>query len=459
MRPRATMSGQPAAPTVIILVDLAAMTAIGSMLAGIANRWRQPAVIGEIIAGILLGPTLLGALPGDLTSRLFPLQDRPFLTVLANIGLVLFMFVVGFDLDPAQMRKVRSAAATVALSSVALPFGLGIGTAILLYQFGGSVAGLTGHRIGIMPFVLFMGVAMSITAFPVLARILTGLEMHRSKLGTFVMTSAAGADVIAWALLALIAAIVAGGSLVRVLWLLGAMLAYTMLLAFVLRPLLRAVLLRLAGRKSNLPLLIIVVGLLMSAWITTLLGFQPIFGAFAFGMVMPREAVRAVAPEAPLLIEQASWLLVPVFFITTGLSVNLSNLGALGYLVALGIVVVASTGKFSAAAGVARLQGLDRRRATAIGVLMNTRGLTELVVIQVGITLGILTTRLASMMIIMAIVTTVAATPLFKRLYNARLQREDGHMIVQPGLAQAQQDWRDAGQTTAGHRTAGGEPV
>lgn len=416
----------------VMLLDLAVIIAAGSVLATVAARFDQPAVIGEIIAGILLGPTLLGALPGHLTTRLFPLPDRPFLTALADLGLVLFMFSVGYELDLGHLRRIRSAVAVVALSSVALPFALGAGLATLLYPGNEVVA---GHSVSRLAFVLFFGVATSITAFPVLARILTGLDVQRSQLGTFVMACAAGADVTAWAVLALVVAVAtdvpkphsSGGVGLHPFVVIGEMATYLVLLAFVVRPLLRAFLYtRLAARSNGkLPLLVIVVGLMLSAWFTTRLGFQPIFGGFAFGATMPRSAVRQVAPEVPLLIEQASQILVPVFFVTTGLSVNLSALGAKGYLEALVVIAVACAGKFGGAAGSAMLFGFDGRRASAVGVLMNSRGLTELVVLQVGLTLGILSERLESMMIIMAIVTTVAATPAFRWLYNERLQRED----------------------------------
>lgn len=418
------MTSSATADTAIVLLDLATIMAAGSVLGGLAVRYRQPAVIGEIIAGILLGPTLLGVLPGHLTARLFPLQGRPFLSVLASVGLVMFMFTVGFELDHGQMRQIRPAAAAVSLTSVALPFALGAALAELLYPANRLV---NGHEIGRVPFVLFLGVAMSITAFPVLARILTGLRLHRSRIGTFVMTCAAGTDVMAWAVLAVVVAIVAGGDQLHTIMRLAEMLLFVIVLAFGVRPLMRAILSarRIRHRPRNLPLLLIIVGLLLSAWVTTRLGFQPIFGAFAFGAVMPRETVQKVAPEVPLLAEQASQLLVPVFFVTTGLGVNLSNLGVAGYLLALLVIATASMGKFFGAAGSAMICGFDCRRAAAVGVLMNSRGLTELVVIQVGVALGILSQRLSSMLIIMAILTTIATTPLFRRLYDGRLRHED----------------------------------
>jgi K+:H+ antiporter len=414
-----------AADTAYVLLDLALMVAVGSWLSAIAVRWGQPAVIGEILAGIALGPTLLGLLPGHLSTRLFPVSGRPFLTVLANVGLVMFMFGVGFELDHRHLRQVRSSAAAVSLGSVALPFLLGIAVAPLLYPANRSVH---GHDVGRTSFLLFLGVAMSITAFPVLARIITGLGLHHRRIGTFAMACAAGADVMAWAALAIVVAVVEGHGRLNAVRLLGEMLAFTLMLAFVVRPLLRRVLAGGLGRRpgSRLPFILIVTGLFMSAWVTTKLGFQPIFGGFAFGAVMPKEAVTTAAPEVPLLIEKVAQLLVPIFFITTGLSVNLSGLGVQGLLELLIVLCAACTGKFIGSAVMARLRGFDGRWSAAIGVLMNSRGLTELVVIQVGASLGILTDRLYAVMIIMAIVTTVATAPLFRRLYNDRLQREDG---------------------------------
>jgi Kef-type K+ transport system membrane component KefB len=411
------MVSNPTAITTIVLLDLAVIIAAGSLFAKVVARYGQPAVIGEIIAGILLGPTLLGRLPGHLTTHLFPLEARPFLTVLADVGLVLFMFTVGFELDRGHVRRFRSATAIVSLSSVALPFLLGGGLALLLYPANRVVH---GQVIGKLPFVLFLGVAMSITAFPVLARILTGLKLHQSSLGTFVMSCAAGADVAAWAILAIVVALAADGDQVHTWLRLAEMALFIAVLAFGIRPPLKAALNRLAakGRGSRLPLIFIIVGLLLSACVTAWLGFKPIFGAFIFGALMPKESILKVDPEVPLVAEQASQLLVPVFFVTIGLSVNLSGLSASGYLLTLLVIVVASVGKFVGAGGSAMLCGSDRRRAAAIGVLMNSRGLTELVVIQVGVSLGILSEELSSILIMMAIVTTVAATPLFKWLYK-----------------------------------------
>ncbi|WP_433889035.1 cation:proton antiporter [Streptomyces sp. CA-111067] len=410
--------------TASVILGFATMTAVGGLLAGVAVRWRQPAVIGEIIAGILLGPTLLGLFPGNPTEVLFPLDARPFLSVLANVGLVLFMFGVGFELDLRNFRQIARPAVSVSAGSILLPLVLGAGLGVLVYPWH---KGDLKHSVGVLPFALFLGVAMSITAFPVLARILTGLKLHGSGLGAFVMACAALADVIAWALLAVVVALVGDGGWTRMAGKLGGMVLFGAALTIGVRPLLRWVLRLPAVRRhdGSAPLLILVVGLLLSSWVTARLGFHPIFGAFLFGAITPRDAVDEVAAETPILIEQTSQLLVPVFFITTGLSTDISALGGRGYLEVLFVLLVACAGKFAGAALAARACGMDARRSAATGVLMNSRGLTELVVLQVGLSLGVLDSRLASAMIVMAVVTTVIASPIFRGLYDRRLQSED----------------------------------
>jgi Kef-type K+ transport system membrane component KefB len=279
---------------------------------------------------------------------------------------------------------------------------------------------------------------MSITAFPVLARILTGLKLNRSGLGAFVMACAALADVIAWALLAVVVALVGDGGWSQMAGKLGGMVLFGAVLTTVVRPLLRWVLRSSLVRRhdGSAPLLVLVVGLLLSSWVTAKLGFHPIFGAFLFGAITPRDAVDEVAAETPILIEQSSQLLVPVFFITTGLSINISALGGRGYLEVVLVLLVACFGKFVGAALPARACGMDIRRSAATGVLMNSRGLTELVVLQVGLSLGVLDARLASAMIVMAVVTTVIASPIFRRLYDRRLQSEDETVLA--GFAEDQ---------------------
>jgi Kef-type K+ transport system membrane component KefB len=402
------------------MLDLAAMTAAGSVLSGLARRWGQPAVIGEIVAGILLGPTLLGLLPGHLPQHLFPPGGRPFLTVLANVGLVLFMFGVGLELDIGTLKSSGSSALAVSAVSTLVPLGLGIGLGFVFYPWN---RGSAHHPIHLLPFALFVGVAMSITALPVLARILTSLRIHDHGVGAFALTCAAASDLMAWSMLAIVVALTRGGGWTHVGWALAGITAFAAALVMVVRPLLR-VLLRWAPVRDHhgAPLLVLLVCLLLSAWATTRLGYHVIFGAFAFGLSVPREELRRAVPEAPLLVEQMSRLLVPIFFIITGLSVNIAELGGRGLIEAGLVLAAACLGKFAGAAGAARAYRIRGRKAATVGVLMNSRGLTELVVINIGISLGVLPPTLAAALVLMAIVTTVATTPLFKWLHDEKLE-------------------------------------
>ena len=411
--------------TSIILLDLAVITVVGGLLAALAVRLRQPAVIGEIVAGILLGPTLLGALPGHLTTTLFPVADRPVLTALADVGLVLFMFGVGYEVDFGSLRGAKRSVISTALAGVLLPFGLGVAVALLLY-------GEDGHGVDRLSFVLFLGVALAITAFPVLARIIGACNLTGTPFGAFMMSCAAGADVVAWAMLAFVTALITGHGLGNGLLHCALLLGYVLVLVLLVRPLLRWAMgldrLRRHGIGAAFP--IAVVGLFLSSWVTDRLGFQPIFGAFAFGAIFPRDVVRQVAPALPRLVARASLLLMPVFFVVAGLGADISGLSGRAWLDCLLVLVVASAGKFAGAASAARLTGSTPRRSAAIGVLMNCRGLTELVVIQVGVTLGVLDQQLTSIMIVMAVVTTVAATPLFRKLYHEPGQVAAGGAIT-----------------------------
>lgn len=420
------MGGSTAALTSVILLDLAVITLVGGLLSALAVRLRQPAVIGEIVAGILLGPTLLGALPGHLTTVLFLVAARPVLTALADVGVVLFMFGVGYEID----FRVRRAVAGTALASVLLPFGLGVALALLLYGEHGG--GLAGHGVDRTSFALFLGVALAVTAFPVLARIIAACGLAGTPFSTFTLSCAAVADVAAWAMLAFVTALITGHGLAGGAVRCAILLTYVLASVFAVRPALRRVLRAERVRRHRLGVAFpfAVIGVFLSAWVTSRLGFQPIFGAFVFGAVFPRDVVREAAPALPRLVVRASVLLMPLFFVSAGLSADISGLGGHEWLECLLVVAVACVGKFAGAAGAARLTGLPPRRAAAVGVLMNCRGLTELIVIQVGVTLGILDERLTSIMIVMAVVTTAVATPLFRKLYNDPDQVDRGGAIT-----------------------------
>jgi Kef-type K+ transport system membrane component KefB len=400
----------------LFLADLAIIILLAQLLGRVARRLGQPPVIGEIIAGILLGPTLFH---GRITAALFPATLRPPLTALANLGVVMFMFAVGYLLDLRLIRGHERAAASVSVSSIILPLSLGIGL--------GTWLASRHHVHQVLPFALFVGTAMSVTAFPVLARILTDRDMHRTRIGSIALASAAIDDVLAWALLSAVAAIADAGS--QPLRLLLAPV-YVGVMLFGVRPLLR----RLApvnkdpGRPRPEVLAVVLAGLLLSSYVTDWMGVKYIFGAFLFGVVMPREgnAAAALRDEIHNGLEQVSVLvLLPVFFVVSGLSVNLSSVSASG-LVELGLILlVAVVGKFAGAFAGARFAGVRTRDARVLATLMNTRGLTGIVILSVGLQLHILDQSLYSLMIVMAIVTTVMAGPLLRLFYPARVLERD----------------------------------
>ncbi|MFD7033236.1 cation:proton antiporter [Streptomyces sp. NPDC059917] len=395
-----------------VLLGLAVVLGVAYAFGRLAQRVRQPAVVGEIVAGLALGPSLLGLLPGDLTGALFPAEVRPFLQVLSQLGLVLFMFGVGYQLELNHLRGRGPQVTAVSLASVVLPFLLGMGLAVAL-----EPTFITAElRVdGLLEPALFLGVAMSITAFPVLARIIDERGLNKSPLGALALACAAIQDFLAWCVLAVVVALVQATGWGPLGWLAVQSAAFVIALLHVVRPGLRWLLAperRWAGAPATHAAL--VVGLLLSAWATEGMGLHAVFGAFAFGAVVPRRHVDAVAPQVPERIEQTSLFLLPAFFTVTGLSTDLGALGPQGAFMLLAAVAVACAGKFAGAFGSARLTGATAREATALGILLNARGLTELVILNVGLSLGVLDSRMFTVMVFMALITTVMTGPLLQ---------------------------------------------
>ncbi|MFE1819412.1 cation:proton antiporter [Streptomyces anulatus] len=413
-----------------VLAGLAVILAAAHVFGRLAGKVGQPAVVGEIVAGVLLGPSLLGLLPGDLTERVFPADARPVLQALAQIGLVLFMFGIGYGLDVHRLKGAGRLVTTVSLSSVSLPFGLGVGLAVLLYPwYDKSQLAMDG----VLAPALFLGAAMAITAFPVLARILAEERMQRSRVGALALACAAIEDVLAWCVLALIVVIATASGP----WSLGRMVLQSALfllcMVYVVRPALRRLLDpgRRRAASSGLIQTILVTGVLVSALATHEIGLHAVFGAFVFGAVVPRDLVQAQSPEVTERIEQTSLLLLPVFFTVTGLSVDLGGLGGHGIVMVVAVILVACVGKFAGAATSARLSGASGHEAMALGILLNARGLTELVILNVGLSLRVLDTRMFSVMVVMALVTTLMTGPLLRRL---RLPREEEKSALRPSV-------------------------
>lgn len=387
--------------TTSLLLGLAVIVLLARLLGVLARRLGQPAVIGEVLAGIALGPTLFD---GAASDALFPVDIRPLLSALAAVGIAVFMFIVGLEVDAALLRGNRSLATTVSFSSTLVPFGLGILLALYLVDDYG-----TDDKTA---FMLFMGIAMAITAFPVLARILTDRQMTHTPLGVMAVACAAIGDVLAWVLLAAVVAV--SGSAGAEQWRMLLAVPYLLAMLFVVRPLLH----RYAARRPELRLTPtvftwVLAGLLLSAAATEWVGLHYIFGAFLFGAILPRTGTERLRTQVhDRLGQMTGALLLPVFFLVSGLQVDLSKLdmGGLGALAL--ILLVAVGGKFIGAFAAARLNRMPPRQSAALATLMNTRGLTELIVLNVGLQLGFLGRDLYSLMVVMAVITTAMTGPL-----------------------------------------------
>lgn len=401
----------------IAVADIALILLVGVVFVRLAERLRQPPVIGEIVAGIIMGPSLLGLLPGHLTDMIFPPEVRPYLSVVAQVGLLLFMFLVGWELDMGMLRYRGRSVAAVAVSSMVLPFLLGLGLALPLYQRHSEVH---GHHVSFTSFALYLGVAMSITALPVLARIVADSGLQNTRIGVLALSGAAIGDVLAWCLLAVVVATVQAGGLDSFIATVGYSMVYVAVMALLVRPALRWGLTRLSKGSARAHLALVVgAGVFLSSFATSLIGLHAIFGAFAFGLAMPR------GPDQPLRsgvlepLERASFLLLPVFFTVIGLSVDVASLDGVMLVEFLAITIAACVGKLLGAGLSARISGLSWRDAACVGVLMNTRGATELVILNVGVSLGVLDGRLFTVMVLMALVTTSMAGVLLPRSTQA----------------------------------------
>ncbi|HST49827.1 cation:proton antiporter [Jatrophihabitans sp.] len=397
-----------------LFLGLAAILVLARVLGWLAARLGQPPVIGEIIAGIAMGPTLFG---GQIASTLFPTEIRPLLAALANVGLALFMFIVGCELEHATVVERKLMPISVSVGSTVLPFLLGSGLGLYLY---------TDHQHGSrLGFVLFFAASMSVTAFPVLARILSDRGMTQTRLGAVALASAAISDVLAWGLLAVAVTVSGGGS---GQWRTLLLPVFVVIMFTVIRPLL-AWLVTACSNRGTPPaelLVPVVVGLLLSSWAAEWMGVHLIFGAFLFGAVMPRDGLHGARRQIVARIEPVTTLvLLPIFFIVAGFKVDLSDLGAAAWGELVLIMLVAILGKTVGAYLGARVQGAGNRDAAVLATLMNTRGLTELVILSVGLQLGFLDGQLYSLMVVMAVITTTMAGPLLAWLYPRRQVEQD----------------------------------
>jgi Kef-type K+ transport system membrane component KefB len=378
----------------------------------LAVKVSQPRVMGEVVAGITLGPTILGALLPGVQGALFPQDILPFIGVVANLGLIFYMFLVGLELDPAQLRGRVWQAAAISNASVALPLVLGVLVAVPVY-------GLVGPPdTNFLAFALYIGVAMSITAFPVLARILVERRMLKRPVGALALACAAIDDVTAWVLIALATALAVAGGIGEVVTTIALAAVFCMVMVMGVRPLLARVSQAYdeAGRVPPGWIAAIFAGVLLSAYTTEEIGIALIFGAFVMGMIMPRRA--ELTEDVTRRVEDfVVTLLLPLFFAYTGLRTDIGLLDRPAlWLLTLVLILVAVVGKLLGAMVAARVTGFPWRSSAVIGVLMNTRGLTELIVLNLALEAGVISEALFAALVIMALVTTFMAGPTLKLL-------------------------------------------
>ena len=400
-----------------LIVILLAARVFGS----VARRLGQPPVIGEIAAGVLLGPSLLGWVMPDASAFLFPSASMPILQLLSQIGVLLFMFVVGVELEPSYLRGKAQAAVAVSHFSIIIPFTLGVSLSLALYTRY-APPGVPFHA-----FALFCGIAMSITAFPVLARILEERHLMHTPLGTTAITCAAVDDVTAWSLLAFVVAITtAGGAVEMLLAMVALSVMFVLLMIFVARPILQRVLNpdKVGDTFSKERMAIVLAVMLSSALVTEIIGIHALFGAFVAGAIMPAGGTFRTVLRDRLESVSAVFLL-PLFFAYTGLRTQIGLLdNVVSWAICLGIIAVATAGKLGGTVIAARWTGLPWRDSVALGALMNTRGLMELIALNVGYDLGILAPEIFAMMVLMALVTTAMTGPLLSLSLNWGRRRE-----------------------------------
>lgn len=394
-------------PLAILLAQIVTIILAARFFGWICSKIGQPTVIGEIIAGIVLGPSLIGYYFPEFFDSLFPVESLGNLQFLSQIGLILFMFVIGMELDISVLKNKAHDAVVISHASIIIPFALGMGLAYYIYS------SFSPDGVQFLSFGLFLGIAMSITAFPVLARIVQERGMHKSRLGTVVITCAAADDITAWCLLAAVIAIVKAGSFVSALYTIGLAVLYVLFMIKVVRPFLKRVG-DLHNTKENLGKPIVAIfflTLIISAYATEVIGIHALFGAFMAGAIMPINAnFRNIFIEK--VEDVALVLLLPLFFVYTGLrtEIGLLNDPYLWKVTGL-IILVAIVGKFIGSAIAAKYVGQNWKDSLTIGALMNTRGLMELVVLNIGYDLGVLTPEIFAMMVIMALVTTFMTGP------------------------------------------------
>jgi Kef-type K+ transport system membrane component KefB len=394
-------------PLALLLAQIVTIIFVARIFGWICIKIKQPAVIGEMIAGIVMGPSLIGMYFPEFSAVLFPTESLGNLQFLSQIGLILFMYIVGMEIDMKILRNKAHDAVVISHASIIIPFVLGMGLAYYIYdEFAPADVQFTS-------FGLFAGIAMSITAFPVLARIVQERGIHKTRLGTIVITCAAADDITAWCILAVVIAIVKAGSFGSALYTVLLALGYVFLMIKVVRPFLKRIGdLYATSEKLSKPIVaIFFLTLVVSSYLTEIIGIHALFGAFIAGAIMP-ENIRFRNLFIEKVEDVALVLLLPLFFVFTGLrtQIGLLNEPYLWKIAGL-IFIVAVVGKFVSSTLAAKFVGQNWKDSLSIGALMNTRGLTELVALNIGYDLGVLSPELFSMFVIMALATTFMTGP------------------------------------------------
>ncbi|UYL07406.1 cation:proton antiporter [Bdellovibrio sp. SKB1291214] len=398
------MEHLPAFLTLVIVISVARFFGM------IFRKLGQPSVMGEVLGGIVLGPSVIGYFFPGFTETVFHPESMVFLKHVAEIGITFYLFVMGLEIDLPRLRHSAKSAVLISQVSILFPFALGL---LLAWQIFDQYA---PAGIGHLEFSLFIGVSLSITAFPVLARILADSRFHKTSLGDLALTCAAIDDITAWCLVAVVTGLLkssmGGAGLTIVLT-----AAYVLVMLFVVRPLIGKIIPRIEKSAERLPqaaLAIVVLGALGSATITHLIGIHAFFGAFLFGAVIPHNSLIA-KDVTDRLQDFVAILFLPAFFALTGVKTQVGLLASgEHWVLCLIIISLAILGKFGGAFAAAKISGNSTKDSTILGLLMNTRGLVELIVLNIGLSVGVLTPTLFTMLVIMALVTTFMTGPLLK---------------------------------------------
>jgi Kef-type K+ transport system membrane component KefB len=413
-------------PLALLLAQIVTIILVARLFGWICMKIKQPTVIGEMIAGIVLGPSLLGMYFPDFSGFLFPKESLGNLQFLSQIGLILFMYIVGMELDLSVLRKKAHDAVVISHASIIIPFALGIGLSYFVYrEFAPAGIQFTS-------FALFIAISMSITAFPVLARIVQERNLQKTKLGTIVITCAAADDITAWCILAAVIAIVKAGSFASSIYVILMAIAYVFLMIKIVRPFLKRIGDLQAGKNTiNKPMVaIFFLTLILSAYVTEVIGIHALFGAFMAGAIMPENAkFRTMFIDK--VEDVALVLLLPLFFVFTGLRTQIGLLNDSHLWMTAGfIILTAVAGKFAGSALTAKFLGINWKESLTIGALMNTRGLMELIVLNIGYDLGVLSPEIFAMLVIMALFTTFMTGPaldFINYIFKSKKSEEDMH--------------------------------